>query len=260
MTAIVTLLTDFGTVDGFVGAMKGIILNRAPHATVIDITHDIPPQDIHCGAWALREAAATFPRGTVHVAVVDPGVGTARRPLLLSSRGHFFIGPDNGLLSLASEPGCPGWILDRPTWHNQPVSSTFHGRDIFASVAGYLAAEISPQDCGSPVSNWIKIEEPVSVQKTDTIQGQVLHIDRFGNLITNISQQLVGTSDAWIVKLADRPIGPIHQTFGDVSWGEWVAYWGSSHLLEIGIYGKNAAAEINYRGGSAEAIFVHLIK
>lgn len=241
MAAIITLTTDFGTIDGFVGAMKGVILSRAPDALIIDITHDIPAQSIRYGARALKEAASEFPSGTIHVAVVDPGVGSARRPLLLRSTDQLFVGPDNGVLSLAARAADRGWILDRPKLHRAQVSKTFHGRDIFASVAGHLAAGLDPEDCGSPAESWLRLTEPEPLQRPTEIIGKVVHVDRFGNLITNIANRLVGDPAGWEVTLNGRSLGRIHSTFSDVEPGEWVAYHGSSDTLEIAIRDGSAA-------------------
>jgi S-adenosylmethionine hydrolase len=234
MSAIVTLLSDFGTADGFVGAMKGVVLSRAPLARIVDLTHDIAPHDVRAGAWALREAAATFPQGTIHVAVVDPGVGTERRAILLLSCGQLYLGPDNGLLSLAAPQG-QGWVLDRPELFCRGVSSTFHGRDIFASVAGHLAAGVAPEACGTPIATWARLERPVATLSENEVQGEVVHVDRFGNLVTNIICAELDSVDGWEVHLDDRPLGAIRTTFGDVDRGRWVAYTGSSGALEIAV-------------------------
>jgi S-adenosylmethionine hydrolase len=244
MGRIVTLLTDFGTFDGFVGAMKGVVLSHAPDARVIDLTHEIPPHDIRCGAWALREASQTFPVNAIHIAVVDPGVGTKRRPILISCREQLFVGPDNGLLSLAAPRG-DAWLLDRRELFREEVSRTFHGRDIFASVAGHLAAGVSPDRCGSPISSWECIEESRPTRRGDSILGEVLHSDRFGNLVTNIDIDVLdGTTKDWMVSLNERPIGTLRGTFGDVGPGEWVAYLGSSGFVEVAIREGNAASNI----------------
>ncbi len=238
----VTLLTDFGTLDGFIGAMKGVILSLAPDACIIDLTHDVPPWDVWSGAWALREAAATFPVKTIHIAVVDPGVGTQRRPIVLQHQERLFLGPDNGLLTLAA-PTAAGWHLDRPQFHRQEVSRTFHGRDIFAAVAGHLAAGISPGECGSPIDDWAVLDLPAPVIGDGDVTGVVLRSDRFGNLITNITAS-VGLADrAWRIDLDGRSI-PLRSTFGDVGDGEWVAYLGSSGYLELAIREGNAAAAL----------------
>ena len=243
MKTIVTLLTDFGTVDGFVGAMKGVILERCPDTSVVDITHDIAPQDVGAGARALAEAAPHFPPGTIHLAVVDPGVGSLRHPLLLASEGQLLIGPDNGLLSLAAPHG-EGWILNRPELFRSTVSRTFHGRDVFASVAGHLAAGLPPQSCGEPVGQWVQLEQPLPSVERDRLVGAVLHVDRFGNLITNLDSAHLGDAQGWEVRLADRDIGPIRGTFSEVAPGQWVAYIGSSGALEIAIRDGDAASAL----------------
>lgn len=244
MRPIITLLTDFGTADGFVGAMKGVILGRCGEATVVDITHQIAPQDVGAGARALAQAAPLFPASTIHVVVVDPGVGTARRPLLLASRDQLFIGPDNGLLSLAVDDPVEARVLDRPELFLPAVSRTFHGRDVFASVAGHLAAGLAPEDCGSSIKNWTRLELPRPQVQQHRLLGQVLHHDHFGNLITNLDRQLLGDGDRWQVFLQGRSIGPILETFGDVENGRWVAYIGSGGLLEIAIRNGHAARHV----------------
>jgi hypothetical protein len=239
---IVTLLTDFGTVDGFVGAMKGAILSRAPTAQVVDVTHDVPPHDVLAGAWALREAVAAFPRGSIHLAVVDPGVGTSRRPLLLRSAGQLFVGPDNGLLSLAAAEAKEGWILDRPAFHAPVVSPTFHGRDVFASVAGHLAAGLVPATCGTPTESWMRIRIPEAVRSEREIRGRVIRADRFGNLVTNIRAEDLNGPSGWQVRVAGTSVGPIRAVYGEVAPGAWVAYVGSGGALEIAIREGNAWA------------------
>jgi len=241
MQRIVTLLTDFGTSDGFVGAMKGVILSLCPTAQVVDLTHEIPPQDVVAGAWALREATATFPPATIHVAVVDPGVGTTRRPILVEHEQTFFVGPDNGLLSLAAPRGS-AFLLDRSELHAPKVSSTFHGRDVFAPVAGHLASGRSPRDCGTPFPSGdrVRIEWPAATRGHGQIVGQVVHVDHFGNLVTNMTRDdLAG--EEWVVTLASLDVGPVRSTFGDVKRGEWVAYMGSNGYLEIAIREGNAS-------------------
>lgn len=241
MPPTITLLTDFGTADGYVGAIKGVILSRAPGATLIDITHDIAPQDVAAGARALREAAPWFPAQTIHLAVVDPGVGTSRAPLLLQGGGQLWIGPDNGLLSLAAPPSSQGWVLNRADLFQPRPSHTFHGRDIFASVAGHLAAGLAPERCGEPVERWVQLDQPRPRCEPGEVRGQVVHVDRFGNLITNLDRDVVGQPWRWQVHLGQRQLGPIHQTFADVESGRWVAYIGSSGVLEIAVRDGDAA-------------------
>jgi S-adenosyl-L-methionine hydrolase (adenosine-forming) len=243
---IVALLTDFGTSDGYVGAMKGVILSCAPRSQVVDITHEIPPQDIRSGARALKEAAPMFPPGTIFVAVVDPGVGTSRKPILVRSSeadgdgAHLFIGPDNGLLSLATGEGSEGWILDNTSLHRDEVSATFHGRDIFAAVAGKLASGTEPSSCGTALQSWAELPRPETRLEGKTLIGRVVHVDRFGNLITNVpAERLRG--GAWEVALAGQVLGPVRKTFGDVEPGGWVAYLGSGGELEIAIRNGRAS-------------------
>lgn len=254
MPPIVTLLTDFGTADGFVGAMKGLVLSRAPGTLLVDLTHDIPPQNVHAGAWALREAAATYPRGTVHVAVVDPGVGTERRPLLVSSGGQHFIGPDNGLLSLAVDDAAVARVLDRPKYFEPQVSRTFHGRDVFASVGGHLAAGKRPGQLGRVVERWQRLEEPQPQRRGEQLLGQVVHVDRFGNLVTNLHGQLLGDPGAWRVQLVERDLGPLRSTFGEVAPGRWLAYMGSGGRLEIAVRDGSAAERLGRRGRGTQVV------
>jgi S-adenosylmethionine hydrolase len=254
MRPIVTLLTDFGTVDGFVGAMKGVVLSRAPEALVLDLTHDIPPQDVHAGARALREAAWTFPAGTIHVAVVDPGVGTRRRRLLLASDGQLFIGPDNGLLSLAAGADARGWVLERRQYFMPRISSTFHGRDVFAAVAGHLAAGIEPAAFGPPAGDFLRLSEPAPRREGKRVIGSVLYGDRFGNLITNIDEGLLGDGEAWVVSLGERSLGPLRETFSDVEPGGWVAYVGSGGRLEIAVREGRAADLAGPQAADAEVV------
>jgi hypothetical protein len=250
----VTLLTDFGTVDGYIGAMKGVILTLAPEVRIVDLSHELPAQDVVAGAWALREAAPFFPPGTIHVAVVDPGVGTARRPLLLGSAGQWFLGPDNGLLSLAVREGGggEGWVLDRPERHRQPVSATFHGRDIFAAVAGHLAAGAAPSACGTRVERWLELASPRVERRGDgSLLGCVLHVDRFGNLVTNLEASELGDPLGLRVRVAGRELGPVRTTFADVAPGEWLAYLGSAGKLEIAVREGSAAAAGRLAAGAA---------
>ncbi len=253
MGTIVTLLTDFGTADGFVGAMKGVILNRSPGATVVDITHDIAAQDVRAGARALAEAAPLFPPGTIHVAVVDPGVGSARRPLLVSGEGQRFIGPDNGLLSLAAPRG-EARVLDREELFRGTVSSTFHGRDVFASVAGHLAAGLPPQSCGGQAGDWQRLELPRPTVEADRLEGAVVHVDRFGNLITNLERGAVGDAARWQVALGGRHIGSIRDTFSDVAPGQWVAYIGSGGELEIAVRDGDAASALKQQAMETQVL------
>lgn len=244
--AIVTLLSDFGTVDGYVGAMKGVILSRAPSATLVDLTHDIAPQNVRAGAWALKQTVPHFPPGTIHVGVVDPGVGSARNPLLLRrGDGQLLVGPDNGLFSHVAGPGAQAFVLDRRELFLPEVSRTFHGRDIFAAVAGHLAAGRPPEQCGTQTDSWVTLPaaDVIVAPAGEPRRGRVVHVDRFGNLVTNLPVSLLA-GRSWRVELAGRPIGAVQATFASVDPGAWVAYPGSSGLLELAVRDGDAAAEL----------------
>ena len=254
---IVTLTTDFGLQDAYVGAMKGVMLQITPFVEMVDISHLIAPQDVMEGAFVLKEAYAYFPSGTVHLVVVDPGVGTARRPLALQAGGYLFVGPDNGLfpLLLGEEHIEKVVVLDNPAyWRTPEPSSTFHGRDIFAPVAAHLAGGVPLEEVGTPVDveslqrlRWI---EP-SVQE-GSIQGWVVHIDRFGNCITNIPAELlrVASPDNVRVYVGDAIIQRLHRTYGEVERGEPLALIGSSGMLEIAVNAGNAAELFHIRKGA----------
>jgi S-adenosylmethionine hydrolase len=190
---LITLTTDFGVVDPFVGTMKGVMLAIAPHATIVDLTHEVPPQDVRAGAYLLHSAAGYFPRGTIHVVVVDPGVGTSRRALLVETRDGFFVAPDNGVLTLVAPPRrvVSVWDVSRSPVRRQPVSRTFHGRDLFAPVAAHLASGMPLARLGRRVRGFARLTLPVPGRRGRTLVGEVVWIDRFGNLITNLTEQEV---------------------------------------------------------------------
>ncbi len=192
---IITLLTDFGTLDHFVGAMKGVILSAHPSATIVDITHDVPPQDIHAAAFNLLASYQDFPSGTIHVTVVDPGVGSKRRPILIECGGQMFVGPDNGLFSWICER--EGAFLARhltnENFFKRPMSSTFHGRDVFAPVAAALAKGIPGGEFGPVIDDLFKLESLTPrTNDNGTVEAAIIHIDRFGNCITNLTAAHLG--------------------------------------------------------------------
>ena len=190
---IVTLLTDFGSADSFVGVMKGVILGIAPNVVLVDLTHAVPPQQVVVGALQLRSAVPYFPPGTIHVAVVDPGVGSTRRALVIETACGVLVGPDNGLLSLAAAAlgrRCVRAIENRGLMQ-RPISSTFHGRDVFAPVAGQLARGLSLDSVGPVVESIVELVVTTPVQTATEIQGTVIYIDTFGNLITNIDAAML---------------------------------------------------------------------
>ena len=255
---IVALLTDFGTRDHYVGAMKGVVLSVCPEATLVDITNDIPPHDVTAGAWELAAAYRYFPAGTVFLAVVDPGVGSARRAIAADAGGYRFVGPDNGVLSLAFRDMPPDGIVElREKKYARPtISRTFEGRDRFAPAAGWLAHGIELRAFGPAVTDPVMLTLTTPTIKADAIHGEVVRIDRFGNLITNIDQR---TLDAFRppqaeIEIAGRRIPAIVSTYADVGVQELCALVGSSGHLEIAVNGGNAAAVLHIKRGDTVRI------
>jgi S-adenosylmethionine hydrolase len=258
MEPVITLLTDFGTRDAYVGAMKGVILSICPGARVVDITHEVAPQDIVEGAWTLAAAARHFPSGTVHVAVVDPGVGGARRAVAVRAGRWRFVGPDNGVLSWAVAAACaPGALraveLNDARWFGEDVSRTFHGRDIFAPVAAHLAAGARMEDLGPPVRDLTALPVPAPVATGDELAGEVVHIDRFGNAITNIDRPAF---DAWRqgreaeVSAGGRVVGSLRGTYAEAQPGEALALFESTGRLEIAVREGSAAQALGLARGA----------
>lgn len=252
---IVSLITDFGTADPFVGIMKAVILSRCREATLIDVTHETPPQDIFAGAFALASAWRYFPAGTIHVVVVDPGVGSDRRILLAEVDGHQFLVPDNGLLPLALDGRRPASVraVERREFFLEPVSATFHGRDIFAPVAAVLAAgTAAPAEVGPRVSvaSLVRVVEPAPRPLAGGgIRGEVATVDRFGNLITNVrAAQVPGAS--WRISVRGRTIDGISPCYGAVPAGEPLAVIGSTGRLEIAVNLGDAATVLEAERGT----------
>jgi len=241
---LITLTTDFGYRDPFVGIMKGVIAGINPNARVIDLSHDIPPQDIMAGALVLRHSVPYFPAGAIHIAVIDPGVGSARRPLLIECDGNYFVGPDNGVLSLALAGKRPARIihLSNSTYHLQPVSATFHGRDIFAPVAAYLSLGVAPAAFGESVDGIVSLQIAEVTRAARRISGEIIYIDGFGNLFTNISERdLTGlTADKVVISLRDATIRGVVSSYVAGVEGELVALVNSWGLLEIALYKGSA--------------------
>ncbi len=247
--ALVTLLTDFGTADYFVGAMKGAILSVNRDALIIDITHEIPAHDIRAAAFTLSAAHKTFPANTIHVAVVDPGVGSARRPILVVAHNQFFVGPDNGLFSFIFERAEDARVfhLTRDNYFRHPVSATFHGRDVFAPIAGALANGVAPIELGNEISDYVRLDQISPQAFADgRIEGAIIHIDRFGNCVTNISaRELTPERLARGLRLIvnHHAITSFRRFFAEETTapGELFAVWGSAGLLEIATFRDSAA-------------------
>lgn len=243
---LITLTTDFGLRDGYAGAMKGVIRQTAAQALVEDVTHDIPPGDIRAGAWALRTAVPFYPRGTVHVAVIDPGVGTSRHAMVAVADGQFLIGPDNGLFSwLFSQADIfTAWRLSDRSWRPARVSNTFHGRDLFAHAAALLVQEGDLSAvCGERVDPVI---EPWATVKPAPGEGRVVHTDHFGNIVTNIRMPHESGASGWKVELPrlGLTLQGLHRTYGDVDEGECLALVGSHDFLEIAVRRGSAAQKL----------------
>jgi hypothetical protein len=241
MGRIITLLTDFGTADGYVGEMKGVILTALPDAIVVDISHALAPQDVDAARLTLARVWRRFPRGTIHVVVVDPGVGTRRTALAVESDGRLLVGPDNGVLSPALlNPGARAVALAVPP----DASPTFHGRDVFAPAAAALARGRSVDSLGSPYAGAIVLRTPEPRRvESGHIAGEVIIIDRFGNAITN----LVGRRDM-VVEIGGREI-PMVRTYADVEPGSPLALVGSNGLIEIAIRDGSASTELQLNRG-----------
>lgn len=255
MTApILTLMSDFGGDDGYAAAMKGVILAACPHAVLVDATHDIPPHDIKAAAWALGQYASLYPGNTIHLAVVDPGVGTDRDILLAEAAGQVFLAPNNGLLHWISrrESGFDVRRLKRNVHRPQGVSATFHGRDVIAHAAGRLAAGLDDADALTEavdefvVPNWGEV-----ISERGGIKGQIIHVDHFGNCITSIHRTHLETMTGRPIAIVvgGGELNRVHRTYGDVAAGEPLALIGSHDHLEIAIARGSAAADMRLARG-----------
>jgi len=265
---IVTFTTDFGLSDPFVGIMHGVVLNVHPETTLVDISHAVPSYDVLDGAWTIAQAYRFFPPRTVHVVVVDPGVGSARRPIMVETDDYVFIAPDNGVLSLveAREPKFSVRHITSERYFLQPVSQTFHGRDIFARVAGWLSKGVAPSEFGPEISDYVRLQLPVVEHIGDnSLCGEVLKVDKFGNLITNISAQdapaLFGTSTpTFSLLIAGQTITRLCGSYAEGGEEEFFAIAGSSGYLEIAARQASAAEKLGAGVGTAVGIVIEKAK
>ncbi len=246
MQAIVTLTTDFGEADGYVGAMKGVLLSCAPGLTLVDITHSVPRHDIAAAANALADAAPWFPPGTVHVAVVDPGVGGARAAVVVAARRQLFVGPDNGIFDLVAPRPDAVHAIAEPDFRRGAVSATFHGRDVFATTAAQLALGARPAAAGPATTLRGRLEFAAG--------DRVVHVDRFGNLVTNIAGVAAGAT----VRIAGRAIAGVSRTYESVAVGELCAYVGSRGTIEIAVREGSAAELLGASRGTPVEIDVEV--
>ena len=265
MNRIVTLTTDFGLSDGFVGTMKGVILSINPDATIVDITHDIAPhaQRIEQGAFLFAASAKYFPANTVHVVVVDPGVGSARRAIAAQVGETIFVAPDNGVLSLAirdsiSNPQSPvrAVHLNRLGYWLPRVSNTFHGRDIFAPVGAHLSLGVPLEALGDPIDDWIRLPCATAFRAGDEIVGRVVHIDRFGNIVTNIGEEMLAAMDRTriVVRIGGRAVRGMRHSYSDVARGELIVLISSSWHVEVAMREGSAAQALGVRIGDEVSV------
>lgn len=264
---IVTLTTDFGTTDGYVGTMKGVILGISPDVTLVDISHQIRRQDVRGGAFVLESTCPYFPPGTIHVVVVDPGVGTDRRILVARTLRAAFVGPDNGVLSWALERDQVQSIINvtQPQYWLDTISGTFHGRDLFAPVAAHLSRGVPIEELGIAITDPVRLPRPLPRLEADgTVSSEVMYVDHFGNMVTAI---LIDPEDCRIVNLPDgaqqvelgeatrieilgQRIGSVKRSYADAASGELVALVGSSGHLELAVREGSAAATLKGNVGT----------
>ncbi len=254
---LITLLTDFGTSDYFVSVMKGVILSINPDARLVDITHEILPQDIEAAAFTVLVAHSSFPSGTIHVSVVDPGVGSVRRAILVETGGQFFVGPDNGIFSYVFECGPQARIFEvtNRKYFSLPVSSTFHGRDVFAPVAGALSTGIDPSDFGKQITNPVLLK-PLAPEKSknSTVKARIIHIDRFGNCITNLTPRELTEkmiADGAYLVANGAKVKSFRTFFSEQGerGTEVFGIWGSAGFLELAAKDKSASKILKAKRG-----------
>jgi S-adenosylmethionine hydrolase len=254
---LVTLTTDFGEDSPYVAAMKGVILGINPQARLLDLSHQIPPQDLRHAALFLAGSVPYFPPGVIHVVVVDPGVGTERALLYVEVEGHRLLVPDNGCWTSLLHAGAPPPLVIRlaePRFWRQPVSATFHGRDILAPVAGHLSRGVRPGELGPPVKEWVRPETPLPVESAGGIAGEVVLVDHFGNLITNIPGEWIDT--AAVVQIGPAEVPRLVRTYGDAAPGALVALVSSAGLLEVAVVRGNAAKRLQLGVGAPVTVRV----
>lgn len=266
-SGIITLTTDFGLADSYVGIMKGVILGIARNATIVDITHQIAPQDIHQAAYIVQTFGAFFPPGTVHVVVVDPGVGSKRRRIILTTPIATYVAPDNGVLTYVWRAAMERWgaetcavyNLTEPRYWLPSVSNTFHGRDVFAPVAAHLVLGVPPSQFGERCEQIVEavLEQPTRGRHGELV-GRIIHIDHFGNCITNVTLRHLheaGIGERIVAHLIGQRIEGLYRTYADVAIGALVALIGSSDHLEIAVRNGNAAQTLGAGIGDIVRVF-----
>lgn len=252
------MLTDFGTRDWYVGAMKGVISSIAPSAPIIDITHGIRPGGVREGAFALRTSFQCFPEETVFVVVVDPGVGSDRKAIAVRAGGYYFVAPDNGVLSFVMDICSPDAVhqVDNKKYFRSEISTTFHGRDIFAPVGAHLARGVALKSMGRESDDWLHMPWPASIAEGDTLVGEIVYIDRFGNAITSLDSSLCARFSVAKATVQGRatPGFPMARYYQETSFGNPLCLIGSSGLLELSINGESAAEKFGLEIGDRVAL------
>jgi S-adenosylmethionine hydrolase len=251
---IITLLTDFGVKDPYVASMKGAILRINPKCTLVDITHQVSPQDIKEGAFLLANSYSFFPKGTIHLSVVDPGVGSLRKPILLLTRNYFFIGPDNGLFSLVAQRDKVRQVvaLTNKKYFLHQISTTFHGRDIFAQVAGHLSLGVKPKAFGNELDTWVELDFGRPKIEGEKLVGEILHVDVFGNLISNIDKKEFSRftqGHSFLIRVGGRTIRSLKKGYWEGKKNEPIALFGSGGFLEISVREGNAQKMLKVKKG-----------
>jgi hypothetical protein len=257
---IITLTTDFGLADSYAAAMKGVILGIAPQATVVDITHLIAPQNVQEAAYVLHTALPYFPPGTIHMAVVDPGVGSARRPVAARVGDSYLVGPDNGVFTYALQGASQPALsihLDKPAYWLTQVSRTFHGRDVFSPVAAHLANGVPLEALGTPIANPVLFDvQPPRQEPDGSLRGQVIHVDRFGNLVSNIpGGWLAGW--LWTVRIAGQLIVGPSLSYAEVAPGQLLILVSSAATLEVAARDGSAAGQLGVAAGEPIEVTPH---
>jgi S-adenosyl-L-methionine hydrolase (adenosine-forming) len=254
---MITLTTDFGLEDPYVAQMKGVILSINADSNLIDISHSVKKFDVRMGAFTLASAAPYFPKGTVHLAVVDPGVGTKRRSVMVQTKQAFFVGPDNGILMLAAKSQGIEHVYDlsNSPYRLPKISSTFHGRDIFAPAAAYLDQGVKPFEFGPEIIDPLTPKFAETTRKNTSLYGEVLHIDSFGNIVTNIAEKDISNVKTVKVKLAECSLeATFAKTYGEVNLKDPIALVGSHGFLEFAVNQGNAAEKYNVHSGELVTI------
>lgn len=259
---LITLTSDFGLKDPFVGMVKGVIHTINNEVTIVDISHGIDNQDIFAGAFIISNSYKYFPKMTIHLVIVDPGVGTSRRPILVKSDGHYFIGPDNGVLSLVVDGDSSAVIYEitEERYFLRSAGNTFHGRDVFAPVAGWLSKGCEPDNFGHKISDHIRIDIRRPFYDNGVLKGEIIYIDRFGNLFTNISSSDIAdrrhsVSESKVkIRFSECEIS-LRKCYAEAAFGEMAAVINSFGLLELYSFMGSAAEKLNARKGDAVSLY-----